>query len=311
MEDTKLNFGMTIEQLNWITATISLIAQVLTLFSVGCRLRKRDFEYVEKGMCLGLFLQTMILPALGYIIANAFRLKQADALATLATSAAPVASYVGVLTYWAGGNVALSVLLSTMSTTLSIALLPMWFLLYSQLWGNHIFITVDPQDVSFYLCIVIFPVGAGMILQNIIPKFSNVLARQICSCAFLVEITLVAVITALVNPRQFDASWKVWSAAFVLPIVAHFIGFVSAFTLRLSYEKCIAISLAIGVSNSNIVISTGRRRFADSVDLLRLPEMYAVFAPIQGVVWALFFNRFSFITDKYPNLFGSREFDEV
>ncbi|PIK48018.1 putative ileal sodium/bile acid cotransporter [Apostichopus japonicus] len=175
-------FGVSYNEMRTVTQRIHVIAQVTTLFAVGCRLLPRNFYGLEKGFCIGLFLQSLILPAIGCLIAIAFELTTLDALSMIATAAAPVASYVSVLTYWAGGNAALSVLLTAMSTTLSIGLLPLWFFVYSSVWTNSVFITASPEDVAMYLSIIILPMGCGMIVRALVPKAAKYLAkvRTIC-----------------------------------------------------------------------------------------------------------------------------------
>lgn len=75
-----------------------------------------------------------------------------------------------------------SVLLTAMSTTLSIGLLPLWFFVYSSVWTNSVFITASPEDVAMYLSIIILPMGCGMIVRALVPKAAKYLAkvRTIC-----------------------------------------------------------------------------------------------------------------------------------
>lgn len=107
-EQERTGSDLTLVDLEFITQIVSIVAETIALFGVGYSLQvlKQRAE-LAKGVCLGLCLQTILLPFVGYLIGNIFHLEPLDALSILATTSAPIASYSCVLTFWAGGDVSL------------------------------------------------------------------------------------------------------------------------------------------------------------------------------------------------------------
>ncbi|KAJ8047696.1 Ileal sodium/bile acid cotransporter [Holothuria leucospilota] len=289
-----------------ITQSISLVCEGIALFGVGCRLHWNQFLDLEKPAGVGLFLQTMILPFVGYVMAAIFRLETLDALAVILTATAPIAGYSSVLTYWASGDIALGVLLAALSTTLSIGLYPLWFYLYASTWQKDVYVIAYPLDVVTCLCIIIFPVGFGIMFLHYFPKLSPYLSK-VCSCAFLVRVTVNTSLVIIYHPEQFQVDWHVWMATFLIPSIGFLLGFIAAYFLRQPYKVCVAVSMAVGASNGNLVKLVATKSIDNSTDLvhvLQLPLIYAIFAPLQGTAWAFFYRKFKRVDEDNPTMFG-------
>lgn len=100
-----------IYQLEKLTQLITHICGGISMFGVGCVISVKDFQRKEtrlaKGLCIGLFLQTLIQPLAGFLLAILLNMTVHEALAMVLVASAPSASYASVLSFWGEGNVAL------------------------------------------------------------------------------------------------------------------------------------------------------------------------------------------------------------
>lgn len=90
---------------------ITHICGGISMFGVGCVISVKDFQSKEtrlaKGLCIGLFLQTLIQPLAGFLLAILLSMDRYEALAMVVIASSPSASYASILSYWGEGNVAL------------------------------------------------------------------------------------------------------------------------------------------------------------------------------------------------------------
>ncbi|KAJ8036010.1 Solute carrier family 10 member 6 [Holothuria leucospilota] len=302
-----------IYQLEELTQLITHICNGISMFGVGCVISVKDFQRKEtrlpKAVSIGLFLQTLIQPLTGFLLAMLLQMSKYDALAMVVIASAPSAPYASVLSYWGDGNVALSVCIATLSTALSIGMMPMWFFLYSSVWSRQHFIVAYPLDIAQYLLLIIVPVGFGMATKWCMPKVSKYIAR-VCSIMFLSSVVICSLLYLIFHTDHFRAGWHLYLSALLLPFIGFFLGFLMAFVLRLPYEVCIAISLAVGSVNGPLAITVALHSFEGATKVvqvvLQLPAIYALFAPVEGIVWSLMYKMVDEVFSKaHPALCGT------
>ncbi|MDD8026670.1 MAG: bile acid:sodium symporter family protein, partial [Acidobacteriota bacterium] len=142
------------------------LVQIIT-FGVGTTLSGKDFKNVlamPGPILLGIFLQFTIMPLVGYAIAMTFGFPPeiAAGIILIGSVSSGVAS--NVMTYLAGGNLPLSVTITSGTTLLSPFVTPFWM---KTLAGRLIPIDVTAMMMSIFNMIII-PIVAGLLAHGIL-----------------------------------------------------------------------------------------------------------------------------------------------
>jgi bile acid:Na+ symporter, BASS family len=142
------------------------LIQIIT-FGVGTTLSGKDFRNVlamPGPVLLGIVLQFTIMPLVGYTIAMTFGFppEVAAGIILIGSVSSGVAS--NVMTYLAGGNVPLSVTITSGTTLLSPFVTPFWM---KTLAGRLIPVDVTAMMMSIFNMIII-PIAAGIFAHRIL-----------------------------------------------------------------------------------------------------------------------------------------------
>jgi BASS family bile acid:Na+ symporter len=142
------------------------LIQIIT-FGVGTTLSGKDFRNVlitPVPVLIGIVLQFTIMPLVGYTIAMTFGFppEVAAGIILIGSVSSGVAS--NVMTYLAGGNVPLSVTITSGTTLLSPFVTPFWM---KTLAGRLIPVDVTAMMMSIFNMIII-PIVAGLVAHGIL-----------------------------------------------------------------------------------------------------------------------------------------------
>ncbi|CAI5987061.1 unnamed protein product [Closterium sp. NIES-65] len=140
------------------------------MLSIGVQLSVKDFKAaIEKPVpvVLGLLVQYTVKPLIAAAIAATFRLHPAFAAGFLLTASVSGAQLSSYASYLAKADVALCIVLTSLSTFASVALTP---ILTSLLIGSAIPVDLLAMSKSI-LQVVILPVSLGLILNTYARKF--------------------------------------------------------------------------------------------------------------------------------------------
>jgi len=142
------------------------LIQIIT-FGMGTTLSAKDFKGVRTMLWpvfIGIFLQFTIMPLVGFTIAMTFGFapEVAAGIILIGSVSSGVAS--NVMTYLAGGNVPLSVTITSATTFLSPFVTPFWM---KTLAGRLIPVVFIEMMLSIFNMIII-PIVAGLITNRIL-----------------------------------------------------------------------------------------------------------------------------------------------
>ena len=142
------------------------LIQIIT-FGMGTTLTLKNFERVLTmpwPVFIGIILQFTIMPLVGFSIAMTFGFDPEIAAGVILIGSAPSGVASNVMTYLAGGNVPLSVTITSSTTLLSPLMTP---LLMKILAGRLIRVDVVSMMLSI-LNMIIVPIVAGLIANKIL-----------------------------------------------------------------------------------------------------------------------------------------------
>ena len=114
------------------------VMMMVIMLGMGASLTFRDFLIAfkkPKGVLVGLLCQYGIMPFLGYLIALLLGLPPALAVGVILMGCMPGGTTSNIFTYFSKGVLALSIMMTTVSTLVAVAMVPWLISFYSGLAG--------------------------------------------------------------------------------------------------------------------------------------------------------------------------------
>lgn len=242
------------------TTLILPIALALIMLGMGLSLKFEDFQRITKypkAVSVGLFGQIVLLPIIGFIITKIVAMPPAIAVGLMIIAIAPGGVSSNMITYLAGGDVALSVTLTVCSSIITIFTIP----ILANLALNHflgqsaaISLPIGTTMGQIFL-ITIIPVVIGMYIQHRFPELSRSLEKVTSRLAigFLALIILILVIREWSRLPEFILQAGV--GVVLLNLLSMTAGFVISKLLKLSTPQQICVAIEVGIQNGTLAIA--------------------------------------------------------
>ncbi len=234
---------------------LSAAQLAFAMVGMGATLTWEDFAKVlrvPRGVLVGLAVQLLLIPVLALAVSGIFALEAGLAVGLLLVAAVPGGSMSNVFTYFSRGNIALSIVLTAVTTLACLVTTP---LVLESLMGQHLPADVDMPEgrISFEIaCFLLAPLALGMITGAWQPAARHFIARwgirASVGCILLIAAGSLAadrVDAAGHGPRALFAM-----LAFAL--VALLAGLVSSRVAGLSRSDRIAIGTETTIRNTNL-----------------------------------------------------------
>ena len=267
---------------NWITLGLGGI-----MLGMGLTLNTSDFLNVlkrPKWVIIGLCLQFVIMPFLGYSLAKIFELSPLFSVGIILVSSCPGGTASNVIAYLAKAEVALSVSMTACSTLLAVIITP--FLTF-QLSGSYLEI---PAEGLFYstLKVILIPVSLGVLLNRYLPKVVSKIIPLAPPLAVLLICFIVGSIVGQGKEIIIESGFRLLVALIFLHIFGFVIGFtISWFTFK-NWKVAKTISIEIGMQNSGLGVVLARENF--SSPLVAIPS--ALSSLIHSLLGSFFVSLF-------------------
>jgi BASS family bile acid:Na+ symporter len=271
----------------WFDKQAIIFGLAVIMLGMGITLRFDDFRRVlemPRPVAVGVAGQFLIMPLLGWGIANLLRLDTPFAVGLILVSCCPGGTASNVVTYIARANLALSVLMTMCSTFAAIVMTP---LLTKWLAG-----TLVPVDAWGLLRstvqVVLLPVLAGLVLNQKMPR----LVRGVMPIAPLVSVVFIALICASIvgqNAAAIFAHGRILLLAVTLLHSAAFcVGYGLAYLLGYGPLIRRTISIEVGMQNSGLGTVLANKHFANPVTGVSLAAVpCAISAVCHSVIGSL------------------------
>ena len=260
------------------------------MLGMGITLETKDFIRVwkqPKVLGLGVFSQFLIMPAWGAFLAWALELPTEMAVGLILVSCCPGGTASNVIVFLAKANVALSVSLTLVSTTLAIFLTP--FL--TNFYGGH-FVPVDAWGLlKSILLIVIFPLTIGIIWKSNFQKT----AREVSKVSPFLSVLFILLIVGYVISVKSDiilGNWVVLLfSVFLLHSGGFFLGFVFGKIFKQDLIECRTLGIEVGMQNSGLAMALASKHFSHFPMVPAPCALSAVVHCLIGSFVAVWWNR--------------------
>ncbi len=242
----------------WIVWGLGLI-----MLGMGLTLTFEDFRRVfalPRAGIVGVVCQFVIMPTLGWAVGRVLGLAEIDpslAVGLILVACCPGGTASNVIAYLARANVALSVMMTTVSTFAAIALTP---LLTKWLAGT--LVEVDAWKLCLdTILVVLVPVVLGLILNRFLPAAGRVLLPVAPLISVLAIVLIVASIIGGNRELILAANWRLLAAPALLHIGGFGLGYVAAKLLRLDEGDSRTVSIEVGMQNSGLGTHLAKNNF--------------------------------------------------
>ena len=238
---------------------IPMLAMIM--FSMGLTQTLQDFIRVfrqPKPIMIGLALQYSVMPVLAYIIALVLGLDEQLALGLIIVGCCAGGTASNVITYLAGGNVALSISMTLVSTLLGVLLTPWLIQFYA---GHLVIIEVLPMLVTISK-IVLIPVLLGTGLRYCFDRQIQKIQWLLPHVSTVLIVFIIAIVAAL-NAARFSQIGTI----LILAIMLHnglglLIGYGVARLCSLADGDVKAVAIEVGMQNSGLGVALAIKYFA-------------------------------------------------
>ena len=262
------------------------------MLALGLTLTVDDFRRaatVRRPLLVALVCQTLVLPALCLLIAEALHLTPNLAVGLMLMAATPGGMLANIVSHLANGDLALNLTLTAINAVLSIFAIPA-ILAFSLTWflGEGRFIPLQFDKFFAVFAMVLIPVAIGVAVRHRFPNFARRLHKFVrIAAAVLLVVAVVAGIAS--GQSTLWRNFGVLSAAVVCFCAASLtVGYLVSRRMQLGPHQAIAVSLEIGLHNAVVAIG-----IALSPQLLNNDEM-AMPAAVYGIIGPLIALAFVF-----------------
>lgn len=150
-------------------ALLGLMIGVIML-GMGASLTWRDFVRAFKRpyiMLVGIFFQFGVMPLIGFLLAWFLQLQPVYAIGLILMASMPGGSTSNIFTYFAKGDLALSVVMTACSTVASAILTPLVVVLYGSMFLTpESGVEVGFAGIAAGLLLTLVPVAIGMVVRR-------------------------------------------------------------------------------------------------------------------------------------------------
>jgi BASS family bile acid:Na+ symporter len=181
------------------------VCVVIMMFGVGLNLTLASLGGIftsARSLLVATVFQIVLLPALAIILIAVFTPAPVVALALVAVAASPSGALSNVFTRLVGGNLALSVVMTTVTTLLVSATAPVIvaLALASEVLAQGATARLDPLQVgSDLLLLALLPIGLGLMTVHLFPRILAGGLRRAADALGVVAFVTVLIATTIVS----------------------------------------------------------------------------------------------------------------
>ncbi len=250
------------------------------MFGMGLRLEVADFTRLAKfpkAIGLGLFCQVLMLPLIAYGVIQISSMSEVFAIGLLVIAMTPGGAVSNLWTFLAGGDIALSVSLTAVSSLLSVVTVPLllnFALLH--LMGQQLGLSLPVGQTMLHIAaITIIPVSIGMIIHARFPALTARTDRLVR----ILSVTFLLVAIGGIVAKELDSLGEMLMTAAIPVLGYNFItmalGFVLARLSKLPPKQVITVAIEVGIQN--VILSAtlaAAPQFLGRSDIGLVPALY-------------------------------------
>ena len=258
---------------------IWIVLPILTLlmFDLGLSLRFEDFAKVFRQpwpIAVALFGQIVLLPAIALGIAWAFRLEPVFFIGLVLIACCPGGSSSNVFSKLAGGDVALSVTLTALSSIITLFTIPLIMSWATNLVGESIGISLPVGNlIKQNLLLMLLPVLLGIGMHYAWPKAAEKTDRVLGKLAFPLLLVLITVFYIQHHRTILDNIGVLGLCVTILILVAIACASLLSRLVKTDSRQRRTVVIEVGMQNAAQAIAIASSPFVFANEQMAIPAI--------------------------------------
>jgi bile acid transporter len=272
------------------------IMMIVIMLGMGASLTWRDFLIAfrkPKGVLVGLLCQYGIMPLLAFLLAKGLDLSPGLTIGLILMGCMPGGTTSNIFTYFAKAVLALSIMMTSVSSLVALGMVPALLEFYSQLAGLSGDFKIPAGNVAQVLFVLLIPTVLGMVLRKLNPNIGATI--ELLGGMLGIAVILFLIFTWIPRNHMLLAStpWYVFFAAIGLGLFGIGLGYVLARVLRQDPNRSRTIALETGIQNGPLGVLIVTLTFTGEMqqEVLLIPVLYSLFIVITSSIVTVFFRR--------------------
>ena len=272
--------------------------------SVGISLELQDFCRIRKqplAVCLGLVCQLVLVPSIGWLLTLIFDIQKELAVGCILLTLCPGGSSSNYVSVVAGGDGALSVSLTAVSSIVTTFTIPVFldlairhFMKYNNDGnGNGArdddLVDIDIAEIMLNIAMLtIFPILVGMLIKYCNEALARKLQMPLKVVAGLLLTAMIVAYIVTFRTLVRDAFSEITAPTLVLIVCMVCLSYGLAWTARLGARQCITICIESSIQYSGLAVTIG----LTMLDTLRNAQGQIIFDPEKVIMPAAVYTVF-------------------
>lgn len=272
------------------------VMMMVIMLGMGASLTFRDFLIAfkkPKGVLVGLLCQFGIMPFLGYLLAVSLGLPPALAVGVILIACMPGGTTSNIFTYFSKGALALSIMMTSVSTLVAVVAVPSLISFYTKAAGVSGEFAIPAANVAQVLVVLLVPTVIGMILRKTNPN----IGATIELVGSMLGVFVILFLIGSWVPRNYQllitTPWPVFFAAVGLGLFGMLFGYWLARLLKQDNNRSRTISLETGIQNGPLAVLIVTISFKGEMQqqVLLIPVLYSLFIVLTSSVVTMWFRK--------------------
>ncbi|PSB57503.1 bile acid:sodium symporter family protein [Chamaesiphon polymorphus] len=277
-----------------LTTLVLPIALAIIMLGLGLSLKSDDFLRIfkyPKAVTIGLIGQLVILPIIALAIVKIIPMPPAIAVGLIVLALCPCGPSSNMITYLAGGDVALAVTLTVFSSIITIFTIPLFAsLAVNSFLGTNAIVSLPiVATMGQIFLITVIPIALGMLIQNRLPELARRLEKATNKLAvgFLVLIIILLVAKEWSKLPGFIV--QAGMGVMLLNILGMAAGYAISKLLNLNIAQQICIAIEVGIQNGTLAIAITAGILKDA-EMAIPAAIYSLFMYLTGFA-VIFYSK--------------------
>ena len=250
------------EGLEIITLVNSIIIPIclfLIMMGMGLTLIANDFKRVlkyPKAVGIGLTNQLLLLPVIGFALANIMPLEPEYAVGVMLLVLCPGGTTSNLFTYLAKGDVALSVTMTAIASVITVFSIPIvlsFSLVHFMGAGSEFQLPVLKTMITL-IVLTIVPISIGMLIKRFAPKVADKSQLYVSRFGVIFLTLLVVFLSYVQRDIIVEALVATGPVSLLLNLSTMALGYYTSKWFGLNLAQRTSITLEVGLQNSTLSI---------------------------------------------------------
>lgn len=263
-----------------VNSVIIPICLFLIMMGMGLTLVTNDFKRVlkyPKAVGIGLTNQLILLPIIGFALANIMPLRPEYAVGVMLLVLCPGGTTSNLFTYLAKGDVALSVTMTAIASVITVFTIPIvlsFSLIYFMGSGSEFELPVVKTMLTLVV-LTIVPISVGMLIKRYAPTVADRSQVYVSRFGVIFLTFLVLFLGYVQRDIIVDAFIATGPVSVLLNVSTMALGYYSSKWFGLNWAQRTSVTLEVGLQNSTLSIFMALTLLSN-YDMSMMPAIYTL-----------------------------------